>query len=106
GTDRAGPCGRAGRPGRDQPDDPRRRGAGAPRRRRMIERVRGLGLEDGARALLVLLSVAAFARARPEPWGWLALLPVVAATSVRLVRVPPLVRSWVERVLWLLLGLV
>ena len=72
----------------------------------MIERVRGLGLEDGARALLVLLSVAAFARARPEPWGWLALLPVVAATSVRLVRVPPLVRSWVERVLWLLLGLV
>src|SRR5207247_986067 len=76
------------------------------RRRRMIERVRGLGLEDGARALLVLLSVAAFARARPEPWGWLALLPVVAATPVRLVRVPPLVRSWVERVLWLLLGLV
>jgi transglutaminase-like putative cysteine protease len=71
----------------------------------VIERVRRLGLEEGALALLVLLSVAAFARARPEPWGWLALLPVVAATPLRLARVPPAVQSWVERATWLLLGL-
>jgi transglutaminase-like putative cysteine protease len=71
----------------------------------VIERVRRLGLEEGALALVVLLSAAAFARARPEPWGWLALLPVVAATAFRLVRVPGAVQSWVERAAWLLLGL-
>jgi transglutaminase-like putative cysteine protease len=72
----------------------------------VIERTRRLGPDEWGLALLLLFAVAALARSRAEPLGWLALVPVIVAVAFRIVRAPALLGWAIERATWLTLGLV